>query len=234
MEQKRGKFIVIEGTDGSGKATQTALLLQRLKESGFAVETIDFPQHGKDSGKLVDLYLTGFFGEAAKLNPKLISGFYAIDRLMNKTKINAWLDEGKVVIADRYASSNIGHQGAKIPEDKEREELFYWLHKMEFEEMKIPKPDLHVFLHVPSEVAFKLIEKKAQRNYISQGNKDGHEKDINHLKAAEKSYLHASKLFNWKIVECSENNELLPIEKIHDKVWNCISSLIQTQAKLEI
>jgi dTMP kinase len=232
--QKRGKFIVIEGTDGSGKATQTALLVQRLRESGFAVETIDFPRHGEDSGKLVDLYLTGFFGDSTKLSPRLISGFYAIDRLMNKPKIDSWLDEGKIVIADRYASSNIGHQGAKISDDQEREDLFKWLHKMEFEEMKIPRPDLHVFLHVPSEVAFKLIEKKAQRNYISGGNKDGHEKDLDHLKAAERSYLHASKLFSWKIVECSENNELLSIEKIHDKVWEQISSLIEKQARLRV
>ena len=233
MPNKRGKFIVIEGTDGSGKATQTALLLQRLRESGLAVETIDFPRHGEDSGKLVDLYLTGFFGESTKLNPKLISGFYAIDRLMNKPKINAWLDEGKIVIADRYASSNIGHQGAKIPDDKEREELFYWLHKMEFEEMKIPKPDMHIFLHVPSEVAFKLIEKKAQRRYLL-GKIDGHEKNLDHLKAAEKSYLHASKLFNWRIIECSENNELLSIEKIHDKVWEQISIILQKQSKLKL
>jgi dTMP kinase len=234
MITKRGKFIVIEGTDGSGKATQTALLLQRLKESGFAVETIDFPRHGEDSGKLVDLYLTGFFGESAKQNPRMVSAFYAIDRLMNKIKINAWLEEGKIVIADRYASSNIGHQGAKIDNDLEREELFHWLHKMEFEEMKIPKPDMHIFLHVPSEVAFKLIEKKAQRNYLVGTNKDGHEKDINHLNAAEKSYLHASKLFNWNIVECSENNELLTIDKIHDKVWEQVSNLIEKQAKLRL
>ncbi len=232
MPEKRGKFIVIEGTDGSGKATQTALLLQKLRESGFAVETIDFPRHGEDSGKLVDLYLTGFFGETTKLSPRLISGFYAIDRLMNKTKINAWLDEGKIVIADRYASSNIGHQGAKIPDDAEREELFHWLHKMEFEEMKIPKPEAHIFLHVPSEVAFKLIEKKAQRDYITGENKDGHEKDINHLKAAEKSYLHASRLFNWKIIECSENEELLSIEKIHDKIWEHVLGIVNKQAKL--
>jgi dTMP kinase len=232
MAPKRGKFIVIEGTDGSGKATQAALLLQRLRESGFAVETIDFPRHGEDSGKLVDLYLTGFFGESAKLNPRLISGFYAIDRLMNKAKINTWLEEGKIVIADRYASSNIGHQGAKVSEEKEREELFHWLHKMEFEEMKIPKPDVHIFLHVPSEVAFELIEKKAQRTYIIGGNKDGHEKSLDHLKAAEISYIHASELFGWKIVHCAENGKLLSIEEIHDKVWEQVSNLIEKQAKL--
>ncbi len=233
-ERTKGKFIVIEGTDGSGKATQTALLLQRLKESGYSVETIDFPRHGEDSGKLTDLYLTGFFGDATKLDSKLISGFYAIDRLMNKPKMNAWLDEGKVVIADRYTSSNIGHQGAKVSDYEERKKLFLWINRLEFEEMKIPKPDLYLFLHVPAEIAFKLIEKKSRRKYTLTEHKDLHEKNLEHLKAAEVSYLHASKTFNWKIIECAENDALLTMEEIHEKVWQEVSRLVEKQEKLKI
>jgi dTMP kinase len=233
-KERRGKFIVIEGTDGSGKATQTALLLQRLKESGYSVETIDFPRHGEDSGKLVDLYLTGFFGDATKLDSKFISGFYAIDRLMNKPKINAWLDEGKIVIADRYTSSNIGHQGAKVPDDESRKKLFIWINRLEFEEMKIPRPDEHIFLHVPAEIAFKLVEKKSRRKYTLTEHKDLHEKNLEHLKAAEKSYLHASNMFNWKVIECTENGELLTMEQIHEKVWQEVSRLVEKQEKLKI
>lgn len=227
MPEKRGKFIVIEGTDGSGKATQTALLLQKLKSQGYGVETIDFPRHGEASAKLVDLYLNGFFGLSTKVDPIFVSSFYAIDRLLNKEKIESWLNEGKIVIADRYASSNMGHQGAKIHDEAERENLFKWLNKLEFEEMKISKPDLHIFLHVPTEIAFELIEKKNKREYIQgETGRDGHEKDILHLKKAERAYLHASKLFGWKIINCTENSQLLSIEKIHEKVWDIISQVI--------
>jgi dTMP kinase len=227
MQEKRGKLIVIEGTDGSGKATQTALLLQKLKFKGYEVETIDFPRHGESSAKLVDLYLNGFFGKSTEIDPVFVSSFYAIDRLLNKEKIESWLQEGKIVIADRYASSNMGHQGAKIHDDAERENLFKWLNKLEFEEMKISKPDIHIFLHVPTEIAFELIEKKNKRDYIQgETGRDGHEKDILHLKNAELAYLHASKLFDWKIVDCTENCQLLSIEKIHEKVWQEVSQII--------
>jgi dTMP kinase len=225
-EKLRGKFIAIEGTDGSGKATQTAFLLKKLKEEGHDVEIIDFPRHGEPSGKLIDLYLTGFFGDPTKLDPNLVSGYYAMDRLMNKPKIDFWLDEGKVVIADRYASSNIGHQGAKIQDEQKREELFKWLHKLEFEELKIPKPDIQVFLHVPADVSFELIKNKIQRGYIKIGNADGHEGNIEHLRNAERSYLYASRLFGWNIIECTENGQLLPIEAIHEKIWEVVSKIL--------
>ena len=222
----QGKFIIIEGTDGSGKATQTALLLQRLKEDGYATETIDFPRHGEPSAKLVDLYLNGFFGEAAKIDPRFISSFYAIDRLLHKEKMEKWLSEGKVVIGDRYVTSNIGHQGAKIKNLAEREKLFQWIYNLEYQEMVLPQPDLIIFLHVPTKTAVQLIEKKKKREYIVVTNKDGHEKNIDYLKAAENSYLHAAKLFKWKVIECVENGQLLIIEKINDKIWEAVSEVL--------
>ncbi len=227
MENKRGKFIIIEGTDGSGKGTQTALLVQELKDHGYQVETIDFPRHGNPSCKLVDLYLTGFFGDPTKMDPMFISCFYAMDRYLHKEKIEKWLEEGRIVIADRYTTSNIGHQGAKISDEKEREKLFNWIYNFEFKEMDLPKPDLVLFIHVPTEIAFELIKKKNQRRYIQNSNQDGHEKNIEHLRAAESAYLHASKFFGWKIIECMENSRLLPIEDIHYKVWETVSGEIK-------
>ena len=225
---ERGKLIVIEGTDGSGKATQTSLLIEKLRYSGHNVEAIDFPRHGDPSAKLVDLYLNGFFGESTEVDPKFVSSFYAIDRLLNKEKIENWLHQGKTVVADRYVTSNMGHQGAKIGNEKDRKTLFEFINNLEYNEMGLPKPDIVIYLHVPTDIAFKLIENKNKRDYIKgKTDRDGHEKDINYLKNAENSYLHASQLFGWKIVHCTENEALLSIEAIHEKVWNIVSDILK-------
>jgi dTMP kinase len=232
----RGKFIVIEGTDGSGKGTQTALLAQRIKKAGYDIETIAFPRHGELSAKLVDLYLNGFFGDATQVDPRFVSSFYAIDRLLNKERIEDWLNYGRVVIGDRYTTSNIGHQGAKISDPKEREKMFNWVYEMEFKEMGLPQPDLMLFLHIPTPIAMQLIEKKKQREYIKSSNKDGHEGSESHLRAAEESYLHASKLFKWNVLECVENGRLLTIEEINDKIWEIVLQILplKKQSKLKV
>ncbi|MDD2647097.1 MAG: thymidylate kinase [Patescibacteria group bacterium] len=232
----RGKFIVIEGTDGSGKGTQTALLAQRIKKSGHDIETIAFPRHGELSAKLVDLYLNGFFGDATKVDPRFVSSFYAIDRLLNKERIEDWLNYGRVVIGDRYTTSNIGHQGAKVDDPEERERLFNWVYKMEFEEMGLPQPDLMLFLHIPTPIAMQLIEKKKQREYIKSSNKDAHEGSESHLRGAETSYLHAAKLFKWEVIECVKDDKLLSIEEVNDKIWDKVSQILpfKKQSKIKM
>ena len=224
MSKYKGKLIVLDGNDGAGKATQTRLLVSAMKKAEYKVETIDFPRHGESSCKLVDLYLEGFFGDPTKLEPRIASSFYAIDRLMNKQKIEEWLSEGKNVIADRYVSANIGHQGSKISDPKEREKLFEWLHEFEYRELELPRPDLNLLLHMPAEIAFKL--KKAQRRYTNKS-RDGHEKSFAHLKAAEQSFLHAAKIYDWKIIECSKNSKPLPIEIIHKKLWEIVKEFLE-------
>src|SRR6266567_7862251 len=135
----KGKFIVVDGTDGSGKKTQTALLAKRLKKEGYKVKLIDFPQYESNFfGKMVGRYLSGEFGSAEQVSPYLASILYAADRHETKGKIEKWLKEGNIVISDRYASSNQIHQGGKISDVKKRKEFLEWLEEMEFVVFKIP------------------------------------------------------------------------------------------------
>ncbi|MCG2690438.1 thymidylate kinase, partial [Candidatus Parcubacteria bacterium] len=129
MQNRASMFIVFEGIDGSGKATQTNLLFDYFKKQGKEVVKIDFPQHGEKSSGLVDEYLTGKYGKANEVGPYIASIFYACDRYDASFKIRKWLEEGKVVIADRYLASNIGHQGGKIKDEKQREAYLDWLYK---------------------------------------------------------------------------------------------------------
>jgi dTMP kinase len=223
---KRGKLIVIEGTDGSGKGTQTKLLVDKLNQDGIKTETMSFPSHGEPCGKLVDLYLNGYFGEPTKIDPKFISSFYAIDRLIKKPTIEQWLNEGKNVVLDRYVESNIGHQGAKEMSRFGRENIFNFINDLEYNQMKLPRPDLVMLLHVPAKISFELIEKKTQRDYIKEKNKDGHEKNFAYLEMAEQSYLHASELYGWKKIECSDDAGILSKEMIQDIVFNEVSRIL--------
>ena len=219
-----GRFIVIDGTDGSGKATQTKLLVDELKLAGYEVETADFPQYGTKSAGIIEEYLNGKYGQ---VTPKAASIFYAIDRFDASFKIRQWLSEGKIVVSNRYVTANAGHQGGKIADDLERVKFFRWLDDLEYTVFGIPRPDLNIILHVPAEVAQQLVDMKSedQRQYADRAHKkrDLHENDLRHLQNAEKVFTQISKLFpNTKLVECVENYELLPPEKIHNKVWELV------------
>src|SRR3989338_3808567 len=127
-----GKFIVIDGTDGSGKGTQTDLILKRLQTAGHITEKADFPQYGQKSAGLVEEYLNGKYGKQKEVGPHRASIFFAIDRFDASFKIKKWLDENKIVISNRYVTANMGHQGGSIHDDKERQEYFQWLHDLEY------------------------------------------------------------------------------------------------------
>ena len=203
MEAKRGKFIVIDGIDGSGKATQTKLLAERLRKEGFNVETFDFPQYYNNFfGSLVGRFLKGEFGDPSTINPHMASVLYAADRWEAKHKIEKWIEEGKIVLIDRYTSANMGHQGGKIKDLAERENFLKWLEKMEFEVFKIPIPDLNIFLHLKPEVAQLLIDKKNARAYTGGSKRDAAEASIDHLRNSLDSFLGIAKTNpnKWKIV----------------------------------
>lgn len=167
---KKGKFIVIDGTDGSGKATQMKLLVKELRKKGYKVEVFDFPQYGKKSAGLVEEYLNGKYGSAQDVGPYRGSIFYACDRYAASFKIRKFLEEGKIVISNRYVTANMGHQGGKIKNPKERKRYFNWLYDLEYRIFEIPKPDLNIILHVDAAIAQKLVDNKGVRNYI-KGNK---------------------------------------------------------------
>ncbi len=219
-----GKFIVIEGTDGSGKTEQFNRLLLRLPE-GFAFKTLDFPQYDEPSSYFAREYLNGNYGplEDDEIGPRRASLFYALDRFdASEKRSKKWLAEGMSVIANRYVGSSMGHQGGKIKNEKKRKDFFKWLYDLEYGICGIPRPDLNIILHMPAEIAQELVDKKSAREYIGGKKRDLHEGNLEHLKHAEMVYLEMAKLFpdDFTVVECAPGGKLLSIEDIHEKVWS--------------
>lgn len=215
-----GKFIVIDGTDGTGKATQANLLGERLMREGFHVKMADFPQYGQKSAGPIEDYLNGKYGTADAVGPYRASIFFAIDRYDASFKIRRWLQEGNIVICNRYVTANMGHQGGKIRDASERKRYFEWLFELEYGIFNIPKPDLNIILHLDPFLAQQLVDKKGHRDYVNGAKRDIHEADINHLKNAEKAYLQLVDTFpGFSLLECAEGGVLPGPEIIHDKLW---------------
>lgn len=228
---KRGKLIVIDGTDGSGKATQAGLLIEHLKRDGYKVKTIDFPEYYSNFfGKFIGHCLSEQYFNFVKVHPKIASVLFAADRFESKDKIEKWLKEGNIVIADRYASANQIHQGGKIASTKKRESFLEWLAEMEYEVFKIPKPDAVFYLSVPIPNVLKLIEernKKTSRGYLGKKKKDVHEKDIKFLENSRKSALWLAKTQkNWIKIECVKRGILNTRENIHEEIYEKIKKII--------
>ncbi len=221
-----GKFFVIDGTDGSGKKTQTERLIRRLRDEGFSVETISFPQYGKPSAKKVEEYLAGKYGPADAIDPRTASLYYAEDRLAAKPQIESWLEAGRHVVADRFVASNMGHQGGKIRDPQERREFFRWEDELEFGQNALPRPDLNIILHVPAAVAATLVDRRGNA-------KDAHEADPGHLERAEATYVEMARSFpGFALVECVENGRLLSVDEIHEKVWAVVRPLLSAEAPI--
>ena len=219
----KGFFIVIDGVDGSGKATQTKLLVERLRKEKKRVETIDFPRYYHNFfGKFIGQCLAGEHGDFVKLSPHIASVLYAADRFESKPQIESWLSEGKIVVADRYASANQIHQGGKIRDARKARAFLKWLEVMEFEVFKIPRPDLIVYLDVPVAFSMRMTREaraKGGKRYL--GNRvDQHESSSVHLEDARLRALSIVKKGSaqWKKVECVRDGVLLTPEDIHDEV----------------
>ncbi len=230
---KKGKFFVFEGLDGSGKATQAKLLAEALKNKGYQIEKIDFPQYGKKSAGLVENYLAGNYGTSEDVGPYRGSIFYACDRYDSSFKIKKWLQDDKIVISDRYVVSNIGHQGGKIINDKQEWEKYVnWLYDLEYNIFKIPKPDYSFILNISAELSMKMsnkitdLEKQKKRAaYLGDHTKqDIHEADKNHLVNTSKSYIAIAQKFpdEFKIIECLKGENFLPPEEIHQEVLKLV------------
>lgn len=215
----KGKLIVIEGIDGSGKTTQIELLKQYLASQGWSLQTISFPRYEDNIyGKLVKRYLEGEFGSINNVNPCLMALAYAGDRHLAKKQMNEWLEGGKLVLANRYVSSSKAHLGANL-EDEKREEFMRWLDELEYEENKIPKEDLTILLNVDPKVG--------QKNLQIKNTPDIHENSLKHLEDANKIYLQLSqKEENWVVLECIENGQMKSAEKIHQGIVEIISANI--------
>ncbi len=208
------KFVVLEGLDGSGKATQTELLIKQLKKRGQNIKTIEFPQYGQKSAGMIEEYLSGKYGKSKEVNPQIASIFYACDRYDASFEIRKWIKKGYFVIADRYISSNVAHQGGKIKNPKKRKEFTDWLYFLEYQIFNIPKPDKVIFLKTSPEFSIKSLKEKS--------NKDIHEKDLSHLKGAYMAYMDLVKHENFAVVEVTKNNDFLPPEEINKKILKII------------
>ena len=180
----KGVFIVLDGNDGSGKATQARLLSERLAREGAPAMKVDFPGYDRNFfGAFVGECLAGQHGDFLHMDPKIASTLYACDRLESSPSLRGSLAEGKVVIADRFASSNQIHQGGKIADDGEREAFITWLDRMEHDVLGIPRPDLIIYLRVPVQMSLVLLseKRKAKNQVLGDGEKDMVEEDRAYL-----------------------------------------------------
>lgn len=217
-----GKIIVIEGTDCSGKETQSKLLEKRLKEMGKKCIRFDFPMYDTPTGKIVGGCYLGkeeigkslFTEGAVNVDPHVVCLYYAADRKYNMNKIEEYLDKDYYVLLDRYVTSNLAHQGSKIKDKDERYEMYNWIDKLEYWLLKLPKPDKTIFLHVPYQYTLEL---RKNRTSI-----DEHEKSIEHLMQAEEAYIELSQLYHWDTIECIKDGKLRSIEDINDEILEAI------------
>ncbi|MBM4054792.1 MAG: thymidylate kinase [Planctomycetes bacterium] len=224
----QGKLIVITGIDGSGKTVQTKLLYERLLKEGYPVVTIDFPQYGKTFfAGMVTKYLKGDFGAADSVSPYFASLLYAGDRFEEKNQIQTWLNDGKIIISNRYVCDNMAHQGGKINDPGEREKFFQWLDKLEHSVFGIPRSHLNILLYVPAEIAYRLVEKKGHREYLAGAKKDIHEENIHHMKSAQNTFMEIAKgKKEWTTIDCTKDGSLLPEQAIADLIWQAVEDIL--------
>ena len=230
-KKQKGKLIVIDGTDGSGKATQVKLLAQTLRNEGYKIKIVDFPEYYKNFfGKFIGHCLSEQYYNWLHVHPKIASVMYAADRWESKDEMENWLKEGYIVIANRYVSANQIHQGGKIKSAKKRNDFIKWLNQMEYEVFGIPKPDLTLYLSLPISITLKLLKErdsKTNRGYLKK-KKDVHEADVDFLINSRKSALKLVKeVPNFIKIECSDKNDILSREVIHSMVYEKIKKIVK-------
>lgn len=206
----KGKLIVFEGADGSGKTTQAKLLLKFLETHKIPRAYVSFPRYDESLwANMVRDYLLGKFGKLGKLDPRLVSCLYAGDRLSASPAMKKWLENGKLLIANRYVASNIAYSTALMKSDKEKTDFIKWLEDLEYNENKLPKEDLVIFLYVPIEVSQKLMKAR---------NLDIHEGNLEYLEKVIKVYQELARRKNWTVVDCTEHGKILKEKDIAYKV----------------
>lgn len=220
----KSKIIVIEGLDGSGKATQAKILADKLKSRGLKVKKLEFPDYNNPSSSLVQMYLNGNFGDKPEdVNAYAASAFYAVDRVASYLQF--WKkdhDEGTVILSDRYATSNIIYQMAKVDEN-DRDSFIDWQSDFEYSKLGIPKPDKVIYLDVDPDISQKLMEKR----YGGDKSKmDLHERNVKFLLDCRKSALYAAQKCGWTVINCCENGEIKTIEVIAEEIEEAISDIL--------
>ncbi len=220
-----GKLIVLEGTDGSGKSTQFARMVERLGQDKQEFRRLVFPRYKEESSALIRMYLGGAFGtKPSDVNGYAASAFYAVDRYASyKQDWGRWYEEGGLVISDRYTTSNAVHQTVKEPEENRREFL-RWLYEFEYDRLGLPKPDLVIYLDVPTDFTEKLMR---QRENATGTHADIHEQDMEYLAHCRSIGRMAAEFYGWKVVNCVRDGAMRTIEDIHEEIYGYVKACLE-------
>ena len=220
-----GKLIVIEGTDGSGKSTQFRLLTERLTKEGVAFRKIVFPQYAEESSALIRMYLGGAFGDKpSDVNAYAASSFYAVDRYASYKKVwGGWYEQGGLVLSDRYTTSNAVHQASKEPPERQKEFLG-WLYEFEYDRLGLPKPDLVIYLDVPTEYTERLMR---SREAATGTHADIHEQDLGYLTACRSTGRMAARFYGWTVIECVRDGQMRSIGDIHEEICRHVAACLE-------
>lgn len=214
-------MIVLEGLDGSGKETQSKLLHKRLKKEGIKVHRVEFPDYSSESSSLIKMYLRGDFGEEVMgVDSYIASIFYTVDRYASyRTKWGKYYLDGGIILADRYMTSNMLYQSAKLDNKEDVGRYLRWLIDLEFNIFKIPKPDIVVYLDMPNVYSNKLVNKR--------GNiKDLHEKDNCYMERVYKTADRLTDKYNWERIRCLDGEEVRSIEDIHEEIYKKVRRIL--------
>ena len=212
-----GKLIVIEGTDGSGKSTQFKLLTSRLEAEQYAFQKLVFPQYSEPSSALIRMYLGGEFGgKPSDVNAYAASTFYAVDRYASYRKVwGQWYEAGGLIVSDRYTTSNAVHQASKEPEGKQ-EAFLKWLYDLEYDKLGLPKPDLVLYLDVPTDFTEAMMRR---READTNTHADIHEQDMGYLATCRRMGKKAADYYGWTVIQCVKDGSMRSIEDIHQEIY---------------
>jgi dTMP kinase len=227
----RGLLIAIEGIDGSGKHTQAKLLEHSLSSKGYPVYATGFPQYDSWFGSMVGKFLNGDYGPLQSVDPHFSALLYAGDRFEAKPRLESMLNEGRIVLIDRYVASNLAHQVARATAEK-RSEFLRWIEHLEYSIYGLPREDLILYLRVPPSQAQRLVGKKSERQY-TRAPLDIQEKSLRHLEDAAEMYDMLSRSRPWATVQCydAQNNALRLPEDIAIEVLSAVLPILETVPK---
>ena len=221
-----GKLIVIEGTDGSGKSTQFRLMAQRLEKENHPFRRLVFPRYSEESSALIRMYLGGAFGDKpGDVNAYAASAFYAVDRYASyKQDWGNWYEEGGLILSDRYTTSNAVHQASKVP-DAERSDFLRWLYEFEYDRLALPRPDLVIYLDVPTDCTEKLLR---HREADTNTKADIHEQDTAYLATCRRSGRAAAEYYGWTVINCVDDCcGMRSIEDIHEEIYRHVMACLE-------
>lgn len=220
-----GKLIVIEGTDGSGKSTQFRLLTDRLESEQVKFQKLVFPQYSEPSSALIRMYLGGEFGKSpSDVNAYAASAFYSVDRYASYRKVwGKWYEEGGLVVSDRYTTSNAVHQASKEPEDK-REDFLNWLYDFEYDKLGLPRPDLVIYLDVPTDFTEKMLRHRETETHTHA---DIHEQDMQYLATCRRMGRAAAEHYGWTVIRCVRDGVMRSMEDIHEEIYRHVAACLE-------